>query len=66
MRAILPKGLPLKESGDHLISGVHLLHHALTARSSVEPRAAIRDQPSTVRAFTLGAGLRSRTESIMT
>lgn len=49
-----------------LTSGVHLLHYARNGQSSVEPRAALRYQPSTVRAFTLGAGLHSRTESIMT
>jgi hypothetical protein len=49
-----------------LTSGVHLLHYARNAQSSVEPRAALRYQPSTVRAFTIGAGLHSRTESIMT
>jgi hypothetical protein len=49
-----------------LTSGIHFLHHALTGKSSVEPRAALRYQPSTVRAFTLGAGLHSRTESILT
>ncbi|MBK9177616.1 MAG: TonB-dependent receptor [Flavobacteriales bacterium] len=49
-----------------LTSGVHFLHYALNGSSSIEPRAALRYQPSTVRAFTLGAGLHSRTESIMT
>lgn len=49
-----------------LTSGVHLLHYARNGQSSVEPRTALRYQPSPVRAFTLGAGLHSRTESIMT
>lgn len=49
-----------------LTSGIHFLHYALNGSSSIEPRAALRYQPSTVRAFTLGAGLHSRTESILT
>lgn len=48
-----------------LTSGVHLLHYALNGSTSVEPRAAVRYQPTPVRAFTLGGGLHSRAESIM-
>ncbi|HRO98447.1 MAG TPA: TonB-dependent receptor [Flavobacteriales bacterium] len=48
-----------------LSSGVHLLHYALNGSTSVEPRAAVRYQPTLVRAFTLGGGLHSRAESIM-
>lgn len=48
-----------------LTSGVHLLHYALNGSTSVEPRAAVRYQPTPVRAFTLGGGLHGRTESIM-
>lgn len=49
-----------------LTSGVHFLHYALNGSTSVEPRAALRYQRTPSRAFTLGAGLHSRTESIMT
>jgi hypothetical protein len=48
-----------------LTSGVHLLHYALNGASSVEPRAALRYQRTPARAFTLGAGLHSKTESLM-
>jgi len=49
-----------------LTSGVHLLHYALNGTTSVEPRAALRYQVTPARAFSIGAGLHSRTESIMT
>jgi hypothetical protein len=49
-----------------LTSGVHLLHYALNGATSVEPRAALRYQVDASRAFTLGAGLHSRTENVMT
>ena len=48
-----------------LTSGVHLLHYALNGSSSIEPRAALRYQRTPSRAFTLGAGLHSKTESLM-
>ena len=49
-----------------LTSGVHVLHYALNKATSVEPRAALRFQKDASRAFTLGAGLHSRTENVMT
>ena len=49
-----------------LTSGVHLLHYTLNGATAVEPRAALRWQQRKDQAFTLGAGLHSRTESIMT
>ncbi len=49
-----------------LTSGVHLLHYTLNDATSLEPRAAMRYQLDTRRAFTLGAGLHSKTESVMT
>jgi hypothetical protein len=49
-----------------LTSGVHVLHYALNKATSVEPRAALRYQMDASRAFTLGAGLHSRTENVMT
>jgi hypothetical protein len=48
-----------------LTSGVHLLHYALNGSTSLEPRAAVRYQPTPVRTFTLGGGVHSRTENIM-
>jgi hypothetical protein len=48
-----------------LTSGVHFLHYALNGASSVEPRAALRYQRTPARAFTFGAGLHSKTESLM-
>lgn len=48
-----------------LTSGLHMLHYALNGSTSIEPRAAIRYQRTPARAFTLGAGLHSRTESLM-
>jgi hypothetical protein len=49
-----------------LTSGVHVLHYTLNNATSLEPRAALRYQLDTRRAFTLGAGLHSKTESVMT
>lgn len=49
-----------------LTSGVHLLHYAMNNTTSVEPRAAMRYQVDASRAFTLGAGLHSRLENVMT
>lgn len=48
-----------------LTSGVHFLHYTLNGSSSIEPRAALRYQRTPSRAFTLGAGLHSKTESLM-
>lgn len=48
-----------------LTSGMHVLHYALNGATSVEPRAALRYQATPARAFTLGAGLHSKTESLM-
>jgi hypothetical protein len=49
-----------------LTSGVHVLHYNLNGATSIEPRAAMRYQMDTRRAFTIGAGLHSKTESVMT
>lgn len=49
-----------------ITSGVHVLHYALNKATSVEPRAAMRYQMDASRAITLGAGLHSRTENVMT
>lgn len=49
-----------------LTSGVHLLHHALSGATSVEPRLGLHYQQSPVQAFTLGGGLHSRMEATMT
>lgn len=49
-----------------LTSGVHLLHYDLNNATSVEPRMALRYQQRPDRAFTLGAGLHSKTEALMT
>ncbi len=49
-----------------LTSGVHVLHYAMNNSTSVEPRAALRYQYDASRAFTLGAGLHSRLENVMT
>ena len=49
-----------------LTSGVHVLHYGLNGSISVEPRAALRFRRDAASAFTLGAGLHSRTEAVMT
>jgi hypothetical protein len=49
-----------------MTSGVHLLHYTLNGAAAVEPRAALRWQQRPDQAFTLGVGLHSRTEAIMT
>ena len=49
-----------------LTSGVHLLHYTLNGATSVEPRAAMRYELTPTRAFTLGAGLHSKAEAVMT
>ncbi|MBS1569986.1 MAG: TonB-dependent receptor, partial [Bacteroidetes bacterium] len=49
-----------------LTSGVHVLHYDLNNATSVEPRLALRYQQRPDRAFTLGAGLHSKTEALMT
>ncbi len=49
-----------------MTSGLHLLHFALNKATSVEPRAGVRFQQKPGRAFTMGAGLHSRTEPVMT
>lgn len=49
-----------------LTSGAHVLHYALNKSTSIEPRVAMRYQMSPVRAFTIGAGLHSRTEGLTT
>jgi len=49
-----------------MTSGVHVLHFGLDNATSVEPRLGIRFQQRPDQAFTLGAGLHSRTETLMT
>jgi hypothetical protein len=49
-----------------LTAGTHFLHFGLDGANSVEPRLGLRFQSSPVQAFTLGAGLHSRMESILT
>ncbi|MGV9011793.1 MAG: TonB-dependent receptor [Flavobacteriales bacterium] len=49
-----------------MTSGVHLLHFGLDNATSVEPRLGLRFQQRRDQAFTLGAGLHSRTETLMT
>ena len=49
-----------------MTSGLHLLHFALNKATSIEPRAGLRFQQKPGRAFTVGAGLHSRTEPVMT
>ena len=49
-----------------LTSGVHVLYFDLNKAASVEPRLALRYQVRPDRAFTLGAGLHSKTEGLMT
>ncbi len=49
-----------------LTTGVHVLHYSLNGSTSLEPRIGMRYQMDTRRAFMIGAGLHSRTESVMT
>ncbi len=49
-----------------MTSGIHMLHYTLNGATSIEPRAALRWQMEPRRAVTLGVGLHSRTEAIMT
>lgn len=49
-----------------LTSGVHVLYFDLNKAASVEPRLALRYQARPDRAFTLGTGLHSKTEALMT
>lgn len=49
-----------------LTSGVHVLYYDLNKAASVEPRLAVRYQVRPDRAFTLGTGLHSKTEALMT
>lgn len=49
-----------------MTSGVHVLHFGLNGATSVEPRLALRYQMRPDRALTLGTGLHSRTEPVMT
>lgn len=49
-----------------LTSGVHVLYYDLNNAASVEPRLALRYQVRPDRAFTLGTGLHSKTEALMT
>ncbi|MBK8581322.1 MAG: TonB-dependent receptor [Flavobacteriales bacterium] len=49
-----------------MTSGVHVLHFGVDDATSVEPRMGIRFQQRRDQAFTFGAGLHSRTETLMT
>ncbi|MEO8067420.1 MAG: TonB-dependent receptor [Flavobacteriales bacterium] len=49
-----------------LTSGVHLLHYDLNDAIAAEPRVALRYQQRPDQAFTFGAGLHSKTQSLMT
>ncbi|MFZ1688795.1 MAG: TonB-dependent receptor [Flavobacteriales bacterium] len=49
-----------------LTSGIHLLHYDANNDFSVEPRIAVRYQMKPNQAFTLGAGLHSKTQSLLT
>ena len=49
-----------------MTTGVHVLHYALNGGTSVEPRWALRYQPGSIQAFTVGGGLHSRMEGTMT
>lgn len=49
-----------------LTSGVHVLYYDLNKAASVEPRLALRYRIRPDRAFTLGTGLHSKTEALMT
>ena len=48
-----------------MTSGIHMLHYTLNGATSMEPRAALRWQMELRRAVTLGLGLHSRIEAIM-
>lgn len=47
-----------------LTSGVHYLHYFLNGSQSVEPRLGMRYQFKPNKAFTFGAGLHAKTESV--
>jgi len=49
-----------------MTSGVHLLHYGGNNAFSVEPRLALRFQMKPDQAFTFGAGLHSKTQSLLT
>ena len=49
-----------------MTSGFHVLHFALNKATSIEPRVGVRYQMTHDQAITMGAGLHSRTEPIMT
>ncbi|HRH39494.1 MAG TPA: hypothetical protein PK760_14175, partial [Flavobacteriales bacterium] len=49
-----------------MTSGVHVLYYDLNKAVSVEPRVALRYQRRPVEAFTVGAGLHSKTQSLAT
>jgi Carboxypeptidase regulatory-like domain len=49
-----------------MTSGVHFLYYALNGSRALEPRMAWRYQVQPNRAFTLGTGLHSRTDALMT
>ena len=49
-----------------MTSGVHLLHYDGNDAFSVEPRLALRFQLRPDQAFTFGAGLHSKTQSLLT
>lgn len=49
-----------------LTSGIHILHYDLDNALAVEPRLALRYQQRPDQAFTFGAGLHSKTQSLMT
>ena len=49
-----------------MTSGAHVLYYDLNKAVSVEPRLALRYQMRPDQAFTLGAGLHSKTEALMT
>jgi len=49
-----------------MTSGMHFLYYQANATASVEPRLAVRYQMRPDQAFTLGAGLHSKTQSLMT
>lgn len=49
-----------------MTSGFHVLHFALNKVTSIEPRIGLRYQLSPAQAITMGVGLHSRTEPVMT
>lgn len=49
-----------------MTSGVHVLYYGLSKALAVEPRLALRYQARPGQAFSLGAGLHSRTPGLMT